>query len=40
MHSWQRVGWVGDFYNDDDNEDDDKCDDDGDDNEDVFDKDV
>ena len=36
MHSWQRGGWVGDFYNDDDNENYDN----GDDDDDVFDKDV
>ena len=37
MHFWQRGGWVGDFYDDDDDEDDDDGDDDGDDDENVFD---
>ena len=40
MHSWQRGGWVGDFYNDDNNEDGNNGDDDGYNHEDVFDKDV
>ena len=40
MHSWQRGGWVGDFYDDDNDEDDDDGKNDGDDDEDVFDRNV
>ena len=40
MHSWQRGGRVGDFYDDDNNEDDYNGDNDGEDNEDIFDKNV
>ena len=40
MHSWQRGGWVGYFYNDEDNEDDDNGADDGDNDKAVFDRNV
>ena len=40
MHSWQRGGWVGDFYDDDNNEDYNNGDNSGNDAEDVFELDV